>query len=69
MGFQRRKHCPVGGQGINGINGNKIMPQIAKLEAYCSFYFQTTWLLLFGDIKKSSTCLAPIMSGLVLAKI
>jgi hypothetical protein len=36
MRLQLRKSCLICDQGVNGI---KIMPQIAKLEAYSAFIF------------------------------
>jgi hypothetical protein len=62
MHFKSRTPCARVDQGVNGI---KISLQVVKLAAYCSFYLPVAWLLLFGDIKESSTCPAKIISRLV----
>ena len=65
MGLQARKPCPGSNQGVDGI---KTSLQIVELAAYCGFYLPPARLLLFGDIEESSTCLAAIISRLMLAK-
>ena len=62
MHLKSRKPCARVDQGVNGI---KISLQVVKLVAYCSFYLPAALLLLFGDIKESSTCPATIISRLV----
>ncbi len=66
MRLKSRKPCTRSDQGINGI---KISLQVVELTAYCCFDFPVTRLFLSGDIEKSSSGPASIVSRLMLAMI
>ncbi len=66
MGLQAGKRCTSGDQGIDGF---KISLQVVELATYCGVYLAAAWFLLFCNIEKKRTCPAPIIAGLVFAKI